>query len=46
MTGIEPSIVVHEIQTYLDAKHIRKRLHLIHARKATTIKAEVEILLK
>ena len=45
MLGIAPSIVVHEIKTYPDAKHVRQRLHQIHPRKATTIKAEVEKLL-
>ena len=30
MPGIDPSIVVHEIKTYLDAKPARQRLHPIH----------------
>ena len=46
MPGINPSIVVHEIPTYPDAKPVRQRLHLVHPRKATAIKAEVEKLLK
>lgn len=45
MPGIDPSIVVHEIKTYLDAKPIQQHLHQIHPRKATVIKAEVEKLL-
>ena len=46
MPGIDPSIVVHEIPTYLQAKPIRQWLHPVHPRKATTIKGEVEKLLK
>ena len=46
MPGIDPAIVVHEIKTYPDAKPVRQRLRQIHPRKAATIKAEVEKLLK
>ena len=42
MPRIDPSIVVHEIKTYPDAKPIRQRLRQIHPRKATAIKAKVE----
>ena len=40
------SIVVHEIKTYPTRKPIRKKLRQVHPQKATTIKAEVEKLLK
>eukprot|EP00253_Pinus_taeda_P024659 PITA_24659 len=46
MPGINPSIVVHEIKTYPDAKPVWQRLRQIHTRKAAAIKAEVEKLLK
>ena len=46
MPGIDPSIVVHEIKTYLDAKLVRQRLHQIHQRKAAAIKEKVEKLLR
>ena len=46
MPGINPAIVVHKIKTYPDAKPVRQRLCQIHPRKAATIKAEVEKLLK
>ena len=46
MPGIDPSIVEHEIQTYPDAKSIRKKLRPVNPRKATTVKDEVEKLLK
>ena len=46
MPGIDPSIVVHEIKTYPDAKPVRQRLCQIHPRKAAAIKTEVEKLLK
>ena len=46
MPGIDPSIVQHEIKTYENAKPVRQRLRLVNPRKATTIKAEVEKLLK
>ena len=36
--GIDPSIVVHEIPTYLGAKPVRQRLCPVHPRKATAIK--------
>ena len=39
-------IVVHEINTYPTAKPVRQKLHQVHPRKATTIKAKVEKLLK
>jgi hypothetical protein len=46
MPGIDPKIVEHEITTYPDAKPVRQKLHLVNPRKATTIKAKVEKLLK
>eukprot|EP00253_Pinus_taeda_P026653 PITA_26653 len=46
MSGIDPSIVVHEIPTYPGAKPVRQRLCPVHPRKAAAIKAEVEKLLK
>ena len=44
--NIDPSIVVHEIKTYPSTKTVRKKLRQVHPRKATTIKAEIEKLLK
>ena len=46
MPGIDSSIVIHEIQTYPHTKPVCQKLHPIHPRKASTIKAEVEKLLK
>jgi hypothetical protein len=46
MSGINPDIVVHEIKTYLGAKLVRQRLHLVHPHKAAAIKLEVKKLLK
>jgi hypothetical protein len=46
MQGIDPDIVVHESKTYPGAKTVWKRLRLVHPRKATAIKLEVEKLLK
>lgn len=46
MPNIDPSIVVHEIPTYPNAKLIRQWLHPVHPRKAVTIKEKVEKLLK
>jgi hypothetical protein len=46
MSGIEPSIVVHEIKTYPGAKPFQQRLRPVHPRKATAIKLEVEKILK
>ena len=46
MPGIDPSIIIHEIKTYPDAKPVRQRLRQIHPRKATAIKEEVEKLLR
>ena len=46
MPGINPRIVEHENKTYPNAKPIRKRLHAMNPRKAPTIKAEIEKLLK
>ena len=45
MPGIDPSIVVHEIKTYLNAKPVRQRLRQIHPRKVAAINTEVEKLL-
>ena len=46
MPGIDLAIVFHEIKTYPDAKPIQQRLRQIHPRKAATIKAKIEKLLK
>jgi hypothetical protein len=46
MLGIDPSIVIHEIQTYPDAKLVQQKLRSIHPKKVPAIKAEVERLLK
>jgi hypothetical protein len=46
MPGIDPSIVVHEIKTYPDAKPVRQKLRPVHPKKVAAIKAEVEKLLK
>ena len=42
MPGIDPRIVEHEINTYPNAKPIRKCLCAVNPRKAPTIKAERE----
>jgi hypothetical protein len=44
--GSDPDIVVHEIKTYPSTKPVRQGLRLVHPRKATAIKLEVEKLLK
>jgi hypothetical protein len=46
MPGIDPTIVVHEIKTYPDAKPVRQHLRPVHPCNATAIKLEVEKLLK
>ena len=46
MSGIDPSIVEHEIQTYPNAKPFRKKLRPMNPHKMTAIKVEVEKLLK
>jgi hypothetical protein len=46
MSGIDPNIVIHEIKTYPNAKLVRQHLCPVHPRKVTTIKLEVEKLLK
>eukprot|EP00253_Pinus_taeda_P013849 PITA_13849 len=46
MPGIDPSIIVHEIKTYPNAKPVWQRLRQIHPRKVVAIKTEVEKLLK
>ena len=46
MPGIDPSIVEHKIRTYLDARPIRQKLRPVNPRKAVTVKAEVEKLVK
>jgi hypothetical protein len=43
---INPSIIVHEIKTYLGVKPIREKLRPVHPKKTATIKAKVEKLLK
>jgi hypothetical protein len=44
--GIDPDIVVDDINTYPDTKPVQQRLHLVDPHKDTTIKLEVEKLLK
>ena len=46
MLRIDPSIIVHEIKTYPNAKPVRQKIWQVHPRKATAIKEEVEKLLK
>jgi hypothetical protein len=46
MPDIDPRIIEHEIMTYLDAKPFRHKLHSVNPWKETTIKDEVEKLLK
>ena len=46
MLGIDPSIVEHEIRTYLDTKPVQQNIRLINPQKVTTVKVEVEKLLK
>ena len=46
MPGIDPRIVEHEIKTYPNAKPIRQCLRVVNPRKAPTIKAKIEKLLK
>ena len=46
MSGIDPSIIIHEIKTYPDARPVRQKLRPVHARKTAAIKAEIEKLLK
>ena len=46
MSGIDPSIVVHEIETYPIPKPVRQKLRQVHPLKAITIKDEIEKLLK
>ena len=46
MPGIDPRIVEHDIETYLNAKPVRQRLQAVNPKKAPAIKAEIEKLLK
>ena len=46
MPDIDPFIVQLEIKTYENAKPVRQRLQPVNPRKAATIKAEVEKLLR
>ena len=46
MPGIDPRIVEHEINTYPNAKAVQQHLRAVNPRKAPTIKAEIEKLLK
>jgi hypothetical protein len=46
MLGIDPIIVEHEITTYPNTKPVWQKLHPVNPRKETTIKVEVEKLLK
>jgi hypothetical protein len=44
--GIDPCIVEHEIRSYDNAKHVQQNLQPVNPRKVTTIKDELEKLLK
>jgi len=46
ITGIDPSIVQHEIKTYKNTKPICQKLRLVNPRKVAAIKDEVEKMLK
>ena len=46
MSGIDSSIVVHEIKTYPMARPVKQKLRQVYPLKAAAIKAEVEKLLK
>lgn len=46
MHGIDPLMVQHEIKNYKNAKPIWKKLRPLNPSKETTIKSEVEKLLK
>ena len=46
MPGIDPWIVEHEIKTYPNVKPVRQRLRAFNPKKAPTIKAKIEKLLK
>ena len=46
MPGIDPSIVIHEIKTYPDARPVCQKLRPVHPRKTAAIKAEIEKLMK
>jgi len=46
MSRIDPPIVIHEIKKYPDARPVRQKLRPVHPRKTSTIKTEVEKLLK
>jgi hypothetical protein len=46
MSGIDPRIVEHEINTYPNAKPVQQKLRLVNPRKEAAIKVEVEKLLK
>ena len=46
MSGIDPSIIVHEIKTHPMMRPVQKKIRQVHPRKAPTIKSEVEKLLK
>ena len=46
MLGIYPRIIEHEIKNYPNAKPVQQWLRAVNPRKAPTIKAEIEKLLK
>jgi hypothetical protein len=46
MSGIDPDIFVHKINTYPGTKPIQQRLCSVHPRKSATMKIEVEKFLK
>ena len=46
MLGINPDIVIHEINTYHGAKLVQQNIHSLHPRKFISIKMEVKIFLK
>ena len=46
MPGIHSSIIFHEIRTYPNANLVHQKIRQVHPRKASSIKKEIEKLLK
>ena len=46
MSGIDPSIAVHEIKTYPTIKPVRQKLRQVHPWKSAAIQAKIKKLLK
>ena len=44
--GIDPLFVIHEIRNYPDAKPVRQKLRQVHPRKITSVKEEIEKIIK